>query len=164
MEKGATIDAAGWDRLRKCLAEATVKHVKVGVLAAHGGNEKREGGITMVELAAIHEFGSPKANIPERSFIRRTFKLKKRQMAEVSQKLARGLLTEKITVERAYAILGAWGAAEVKKTIVDHKVRPLTSKATNRAKNRRAGKPPGAKTTTLIDTGRMMNSITFQVE
>ncbi len=161
---GATIDDAAWKRLRKQLAEATVKHVRVGVLAAKGGSARTESGITRVELAAIHEFGSPAANIPERSFIRATFRKNRRELTEVTRKLARGLLAGKISVPHAYAILGEWGAAEVKKFIVDKKVRPRTTDATNRAKNKRAGKPPGADTTTLIDHGRLMNSISYVVE
>lgn len=43
--------------------------IKVGVL---GKSPKRPDQINAVKLASIHEFGCPKRNIPERSFIRKT--------------------------------------------------------------------------------------------
>ena len=49
--------------------------VKVGILGSDGSNQVKNddnelGKITMATLGAIHEFGSTKANIPARSFIR----------------------------------------------------------------------------------------------
>lgn len=49
--------------------------VKVGILGSDGSKQVKDddnelGKITMATLGAIHEFGSPKVNIPARSFIR----------------------------------------------------------------------------------------------
>lgn len=135
--------------------------VKVGVLASRGGNAQhvdadgKATGITMVELAAIHEFGSPAANIPERSFIRRTFIEKQDALAGVIAKLARGVVTEKITLERALNVLGAWGAAEVKKTVTlgAHIPPPLQPETVARKKSNRP----------LVDTGRMVDSVQWEI-
>ena len=49
--------------------------IKVGILGSNGSKQAKNddnelGKITMATLGAIHEFGSVKANIPARSFIR----------------------------------------------------------------------------------------------
>jgi hypothetical protein len=134
--------------------EARESHVKVGVLASKGGKADHDG-ITMIELAAIHEFGSPAAGVPERSFIRRTFKEKERELSRVCAALARDYITGKVSLERALNQLGAWGAAEVKKTVtVGDGVPPPNADSTKRRKG--SDRP-------LVDTGRMIDSVTWQV-
>jgi hypothetical protein len=136
-------------------------HVKVGVLSNGTGVG---GGIGVVELAAIHEFGSPAANIPERSFIRRTFHAKVGVLHTVIGNLAKKVVAQELTMSMALNQLGALGASWVKSTITNHEVTPKTSVATDVAKNRRAGRPDNASTTTLVDTGRMLNAITWAVK
>lgn len=63
------------ENLKKALAELGKNiSVKIGILGADGSkkimnDKKKIGKITMATLGAIHEFGSPKVNIPARSFI-----------------------------------------------------------------------------------------------
>ncbi len=142
------IDDSVWQKLRRRI-EGLDAHARVGVLAGAGG-----GGFDMVALAATHEFGSPTRGIPERSFIRRTFQLKEKELATLTRKLAKAVLLGKMTEQKALDILGTWGASEIKKTIADNKVTPPTSDATNERKG---------SDTTLEDTGRLMNSITHVV-
>lgn len=136
-------------------------HVKVGVLSNGAG---APGQIGVVELAAIHEFGSPAANIPERSFIRRTFHDRTADLQRVMGNLAKLIVAEKLTMEQALNQLGGLGAAWVKATIVEGRVEPKSKRETDVRKNRRAGKPDNAPTTTLVDTGRMMNALTWAVQ
>lgn len=137
-------------------------HVKVGVLS--NGAPTAPGKISVVDLAAIHEFGSPAAGIPERSFIRRTFHDRHGDLVRVIGNLAKKVVAEEITMEIALNQLGAVGAAWVKATIVEGRVEPKTTEATDVAKNRRAGKPDNAPTTTLVDSGRMMNALSWAVQ
>lgn len=60
-------DKAKLDNLKKFIDEN--HYVKIGVLAK---SEKRNDGFDAVKLAAVHEFGSTKRHIPERSFLRKT--------------------------------------------------------------------------------------------
>ncbi len=148
-------DTKIWDQLVKKIGEAANRHVKVGVLASKGGLADHDG-ITMVELAAIHEFGSPAANIPERSFIRKTFILRRKELAEMTRKLAKQIITKDMPVDKALDILGAWGAAQVKKTVTTgDEIRPPLKKATI---DRKGSSRP------LIDTDRLINSVQWEVE
>ena len=112
-----------WQRLQRALllesAAAKESHVKVGVLAQKGGKEAAEGGdITMIELAAIHEFGSPAAGIPQRSFIRSTFARDEnhRALKELAAKLTTQVI-HGMKLERALGLMGAWAVARIRETI-----------------------------------------------
>lgn len=148
------IDKKPLDKLRRVLRKQGV--VRVGVLAAKGGSAPHGGDpLTMVELATIHEFGSPAANIPERSFIRRTFENRRADVEKITGRLSEKILRGEMTVGRALALLGEWGAAEVKKTItVGNQITPDIQDAT---KARKGSDRP------LVDTGQLVNVISYQV-
>lgn len=132
---------------------AQESHVKVGVVGP-GANESVEG-MTMVELAAIHEFGAPRAGIPERSFIRRTFAAKQEETGRVTALLAKRLLAGEFTLEKALNVLGMWASTAVKKTITEGDgIPPPLAPATVAAKG--SSRP-------LVDTGRLLQSISWQV-
>lgn len=149
------VDTKIWDRLRAKLPEDA--HVKVGVLtnAKHPGS-----GISMLELAAIHEFGSPAAGIPERSFIRATF-----ERAEVEAKLqafagrlAKAVVDDKLTWQQALGQLGAWATSQIKMTIKQR----LTDGPEDQA-NRPSTIAKKGSDLPLVDTGRLINAITWIV-
>ena len=147
-----------WDELRKKLSADA--HVKVGVLAGAGG-EDMHGDITMIELAAIHEFGSPAAGIPERSFVRSTFERKEVSdaMAQLCGKLANAIITDKMAPAQALGLLGQWGTAEIRRTIAERLTvgpDPQENAASTIARK--------GSTTPLVDTGRLVNAITSSVE
>ena len=110
----------------------------------------------MVELAAIHEYGAPKAGIPERSFIRRTFNEKQKQLKSVVGKLATDVVEREKSVESALDQLGAWGAAQVKNTITRGKGVPPPNAPETVAK-KGSSRP-------LVDTGRLVDAIQWEVE
>lgn len=138
-------------------------HVKVGVLASQGGTATAATvgpgtPITMVELAAIHEFGSPAAGIVERSFIRSTIARKEQELSDVCAKLARGVVTQKMPVKKALGILGQWVTAQIKATIVERKTEGPEAQENFLSTVLRKGSD-----TPLVDTGRMINAITYEV-
>ena len=130
---------------------------RVGVLAEKGGSVTQQGSdLTLVELAAVHEFGSPAANIPERSFLRSTFRERSaKALASMVAKITKAILANKVTVKQGVNMLGAWGATEVKNTITQTEIPPPLKPATIAAKG---SKRP------LVDTGQLLNSITWVVE
>ena len=142
-----------WRKLKSRLAMLGRKDasVKVGVLEGSG---EHDGGFSMVELAAVHEFGSPANNIPSRSFIRATFVNNREEAARVLQRLAKGIVTNKLEVDQALGVLGLWGANAVKRYITSGKVVPPLKPATIARKG--SSKP-------LVDTGQLVNSITWKV-
>lgn len=158
MAQKPKLDDRAWKELRRKVIEmAAGSRVKVGVLSEAGGDkEHNDDGITLVELAAIHEYGSPAANIPERSFIRRTFSEKAEELAKMQEKLVAAIVNRKMDVRTALEALGQWGAAEVKKTIKTgpHIPPPLKKKTADRKGSDRP----------LVDTGLLANSVTHVVE
>ncbi len=143
-----------WRQLKKLIAKSDVSAVRVGVLAEKGGSKEHdsESGATILEIATIHELGAPKAKIPERSFIRRTFKSKARQLARFKGRVAQLIIERKLTVAQGLDVIGAWGAEQVKQTITSGAhIPPPLKPATEAAKG---------STRPLVDTGRLANSIT----
>jgi len=155
------LDDRAWRNLIRKLEAADHTGVRVGVLVSgKGGDEHKDAdgkgsGKNMVEIAAIHEYGAPKANIPERSFIRRTFIVKRRQYATMTNKIARAMILRNLPVKTALELLGQWGAAEVQKTITTgaHLRPPLKPATVARKKSSRP----------LFDTGQLARSITYAV-
>lgn len=144
-----------WRSILKRVEKADGPHVQVGVLASKGGSADHDG-ISMVELAAVHEFGAPGAGIPERSFIRRTFHEKRKELGAITGRLAKQVLTKSLEVPRALDMLGAWGANEVKNTIAKGPHIPPPLKPATIA--RKGSSRP------LVDTGRLLNSIQWEVK
>lgn len=146
------VDDAKWRKLVAHVAEVATQVAKVGVLQ---DGSVDEGGMSMVELAAIHEFGAPGANIPERSFIRSTFAAKQRQAASMAERLAKAIVLKGMPVRQALGLMGAWGAAEVKRTITTGDGVPPPLKPATIARK--------GSTRPLVDTGRLLASITWEV-
>lgn len=150
-----TVNDSPWRKLLKRLDDLDKLRVRVGVLASKGANTAANGDITLVELAAIHEFGSPAANIPERSFIRSTFQIRRfNALQTICATLLKAVTNGTMDVRKALNILGQWGANEVKNTITEIDISPPLAQSTIDAKG--SSKP-------LIDTGRMMNAISSEV-
>lgn len=160
-----TVVTTVWERLQRSLAinskAAQESHVLVGVIAAKGGDEPAaDGGITMIELAAIHEFGSPEAGIPQRSFIRSTFNRNdvRREMGELAGKLVTKVI-HGMKLQTALGLMGAWGTAQIKNTINNR----LTTGPENQELKPATIKAKGS-TLPLVDTGRLINAIQWLVK
>lgn len=151
---------AKWVKIRRAVERAGNAHVKIGVLASKGGNEQATSGdISMVELAAIHEFGSPAAGIQQRSFIRSTFKVHKtKELEAFTRRLALEIIDKETPIETALAKLGTWGVAQVKNTIKSRQTVGPEEQANAPSTIARKG-----SSTPLVDTGRLINAISFEV-
>lgn len=160
------------DRVMKALAKKlgalAAKTVRVGVLSSEGASNSHDshkgqtGGpgsedFSMIELAAVHELGSPAAGIPERSFIRATFEDPETiaDQKKVSEKLARRIVFGKLQIDEALGILGLWGVSKVKNAISEKKIKQGLSPDTVAKKK---------STTALVDTGRLINAINHVVD
>lgn len=99
------------------------------------------GKATVVEIAIFHEFGT--VNMPERSFIRSSFDERKRENESLTRRLAFRIYGG-MSVEKALDILGIKIINDQKRKIQSN-IPPITKEGG----------------TMLIDTGQMINSITF---
>jgi hypothetical protein len=160
MSAKSRVNLAAFRRLHarvKAAAAAKTK-LKIGVLTGSGTEPGSE--ITLVELAAIHEFGSPAAGIPERSFLRKTFQLQREEIKAMTEKLAKRFLEDKIELNDALGLLGQWLVARVRETITNQLVTPRLSES---EAGRRTIKRKGSSVT-LIDTGHLINAISYEIK
>lgn len=150
-------DTTIWDKIMAAVRSMKTAHVKVGVMASAGETENGE--FTLAELAAVHEFGSPANGIPERSFIRSTFRERGSELEVVTKKLAKQVL-DGGSVHDALSKLGLWGATAVRSQITSQRVRPqlVESEAGRRTIARKGS------SVTLVDTGQLANAISYEVE
>lgn len=144
------INAKALEALERRIGQAYT--VKVGVLSNAGNHDH----ISMVELAAVHEFGSPQNHIPERSFIRATFNEKRSELERFVGAIVKRMFADKnMTPLIALNILGAWMAAQIQNKITQGPhIPPPLKPATVAAKG--SSRP-------LVDTGRLVQSITHEV-
>jgi hypothetical protein len=145
----------GMKEMMRRAREMRSLHVKVGVLQGKGAETSR-GGITMAELSAIHEFGSPAAGIPERSHLRSTVDQNQAEYRDLIRTLAEKFSDPnqgEAGVRQALNLLGAKVAGDVQKAISSG-IPPPNSPATIRRKG---------SSTPLVDTGQYRQSITWAV-
>jgi hypothetical protein len=151
-------DTRVWKELREKVRDVGRRRVKVGVI---GNEEADTGGVTLPELAAIHEYGAPGANIEARPFLGFTLTNRARDIVHLIEKLAEGILHDKISPDRALGVLGAFVAAAVKNSITSRLIRQELAPATVR---RRAGGKGQSDPTALLDSGQLLGAITWAVE
>lgn len=147
------LDDTKWRELAAKIAGVGKRIAKVGIVGTGASATSEEGGdATIVEIAAFNELGT--STIPERSFIRRTFETKAKQLGKICERAAKAVVTKGMEIDTALEVIGQWGAAAVKRTITSGDVTPPDAPATIAAKG--SSKP-------LVDTGQLVNAITYEL-
>jgi len=141
----------------KAILALAQKDVLIGVPEGAGEHEDAE--ITNAQLAYIHEFGAPAANIPARPFLHPGIEHAQGKITEQMKKAGQAA-TERDPkkVEKALNAAGLIGQNSVRAAITDGDFVPL--KPATVAARERAGHS-GDKP--LIVTGQLRNSITYVV-
>jgi phage gpG-like protein len=119
--------------------------VKVGL--PKGSNDYPDG-TSVIMVGAVHEFGSPARNIPQRSFLRATVESGRRKYRQLFKRLSKKIVDGEISKKEALGIIGLQVQSDVQGRITDGIAPDLKS---------REGTP-------LIDTGHLRQSIIFEVE
>lgn len=141
----------GWNKIARTVRAMTQNTVlDVGVFGSAA--PRQGGGLTNPEIAMVHEFGSPVANIPERSFLRSTMDTNRAKYTKEIQRIATKIFDGK-TAYAAMNLLGMRAANDVKNTIRAHVPPPLQPETVARK----------GSSTPLIDTGQVINSITWKL-
>lgn len=157
----------GWDRIKKLVDAEAEKdsYVKVGYLDDGGkGSETRGDDLTNAELGAVMEFGTEDKVIPARPHVRPTFDAKRDELARDARTLIGQILDGKMTVKRALGILGAKLASEIKKRVTaGDPIPPPNAPSTLQKKLSLTRKGSKKEPRTLIDTGRLIVSLTWAV-
>ncbi len=124
--------------------------VKVGVTA---DEDARLEGDSNVRLATIHEFGAPKANIPERSFIRATVDTHRKKYEKALKKAEEAAIKNPRTgsqlVKARLFQLGETAVADIQDRI-DSNIPPPLADATVASKG---------DDLALVDTGELRGAI-----
>jgi phage gpG-like protein len=119
-------------------------------------------GISNVELALVHEFGSPARNIPARSFIRAPFLRKRDEYMNMLRLLVSRTLTRNAhQTVKALGIMGQKISADFKASMPG--TPPPNAASTLARKLAKTRKGATGSPQTLVDTGRLLNSITYAV-
>lgn len=144
---GVTVDTSVWEAVRFNVDALGAAHVRLGVIGGPHGDDE----ISMVEIAIIHELGSPAAGIPERSFIRATLAEKRNEIVAFQAKLVKAVLIGRIGASQAHMMLGEKLVSLVRAKITEGEgVPPPLKQATI---DRKGSDRP------LVDTGLLIRAI-----
>lgn len=113
-----------------------------------------EDGTPVALVAAVHEFGSTARNIPERSFLRSSVRENIAKYIKINKGNLQRVVNGKIRMRHALELLGQVAAGDVKRTIRNGDFAPLQQATIDR---KGSSKP-------LIDTGMMLQSVTYEVD
>jgi phage gpG-like protein len=135
---------------------ASKASVRVGILS-DAPKKEREGAtgkLSLLEVAAVHEFGAPAAGIPQRSFIRATIDERADDIARLERALLAKVVSGEIALKSALDAVGAKVAGWIQQRIAAG-IEPALSPATVAKKK---------SSTPLVDTGQLRRAVTWLVE
>jgi len=143
----------GWNKINELFRKyATGKTASVGIQGIKASAD--HDGITNVEIGAIHEFGSPEKNIPERSFIRSTYTEQGKAIEQTMRKLAAQTVFEGKDPTKDIAMAGEEFRTKILSKI-NSSIPPALSDVTV---ERHKG-----ETIPLLNTKQMFNAITSEI-
>ena len=142
----------GFRKLLKKFNDMNEFTVAVGLFPEAGYEPGTE--ITTAQVGAVHEFGSKDGRIPQRSFIRGTVTEMTDEILAMQADHLSYVLAGTITYENALKRIGLTVKQRIQARIREG-IDPA-NKDTTIARKR-------GKSTPLIDTGHMLNSITYKV-
>lgn len=150
----------GWNRIQRQLKQLGGSYSKVGwPLGADPKKRPRSKRETISEVAtvaAVHEFGAPKRNIPERSMIRATFDQEKQTVFKKKLKAFDDVLAGNVSPKEALGRIGEYMVNKVQKRMKEG-ISPALKPQTIKAKTTKGGKVGFVP---LIDTAQMLQSLT----
>lgn len=131
------------------------KRVRVGILddAPKRTADGDAADLSLLEIAAVHEFGAPDLGIPQRSFIRATIDARTGDIEKLQKAVAGRVLAGGLTTEQGLHQIGA-KVASMMQAAINAGINPPLKEETIERKG--SSKP-------LVDTGQLKSSITWQV-
>ncbi len=139
----------GFSELKIRIAELDKLKAFVGWLES----AKYKDNVPVAGVAAVHEFGSPRRNIPPRPFFRQAIEANQAEWMELLKNGAKSILEGKATAEQVMELLGLKASADVKNSIVRLDSPPLSAETVKRK----------GHADLLRDTGLMIGTITHEV-
>jgi hypothetical protein len=140
----------GWQQIELNIKQLKGRRVKIGIM----GNESVEG-TSVVDYAIYNEFGTSRG-IPARPFMAKTADENREATVKIAEVMIGNVIDRKYNVDTMLGRLGAWYQAKVQMTIRNAKEWAVPNNpATIKAKG---------SSSPLIDTGRMVGSVRYEVE
>lgn len=130
--------------------------IKVGLPEKVGGAVHEGSDLTVAQIGAVHEYGSPENNIPKRSFIREPLINEEKKITKFIKTRFSLVGSNSMSGKMALEQIGNLGASISKKSFTDNNWEQVST-ATQKKKGE-------GKSSPLIDTGQLRNSITYVVE
>lgn len=144
---GAKVSQRNPRAIKDRIAAIKPLSVKVGVQGTEAN--RPHGKVTVVDIAAIHEFGL--GNVPVRSWLRGWYDAHEAEGMEKLRSGYRKVIAGELTVEVLGHALGVWAVASIQERI-SAGITPALKPATIEAKE---------SSTPLIDTGLLRSSVTY---
>lgn len=140
-----TDDDKQWAKLLQLAIKDQLMSVGIGFIDAGADG-------SVLQKAIWNEFGTKTS--PPRPFFAKAYEQNLDKLSEFAGKLADQILTSKITKEQALDKMGLWFANRVKASI---RSGDFAENAPSTIRQKGSSKP-------LIDSGQMMNAVTWQVK
>lgn len=138
----------GLDALERDMRALERHSVKIGIQAG----EDEQDGTDLLDIAIYNEFGTD--TIPSRPFMRQTADKQVENAGKVGERYLSMVITGTLTPIDAYKRLGEWYQGVQRQAVITG---PWTPNAPSTIKRKGSSKP-------LIDTGKMVNAIRYEVE
>lgn len=170
------IDFRAFDDLKRRI-NAGEHTVRVGVPSG----ETEAGGTSLTTIAYVHEYGSPSQGIPERSFLRAAMQENAKKYVLLNRSNLVEVLNKRMTVDQALGQLGEMAKGDVQRKIRNGDFKALDPKTIAARRRSRsngynksllrkvkkkevAGNAAGPIDRPLIDSGQLIQSITWEIE
>lgn len=147
----------GLSDLAKAINSISQKNIYIGVI---GNNSEHEGELNNAQLMAIHEFGTDDGHVPERAPIRKTMAKNGDGYGTMFEKAIMGVLEGKSDADIILNRIGAQVSGDVVKEIQAG----LTPDISDSTKARRIKGDGDEEMKPLIDTGALVQSISYEVK
>lgn len=148
-------DGRGGDLLSAAIAKLEASRVEVGWFPAA---KYEDSGTPVALVATVQEFGAE--HIPPRPFMRPTIANQSAAWSKIAEKLSRQIVRGEQPPGALAEMIGARVAGDVRKTITQITSPPLSEGTIAR---RRANKSGAKSVKPLIDTGRMLATLTHLI-
>ncbi len=142
--------------IKRLELEKSKAFVTIGIHEGEGSSEKKSNDnepakLLLIDVANFHEFGT--ATIPQRSFIRANDKLNFNKYVKIIREIKDKVIFENMTMKTGLSLLGEQIRLDVQARIRSG-IKPALLPATIRRKG---------SSVPLIDTGQLVNGITYKV-
>ena len=151
-----TQDNSGSEALEKLADQIKKSKIEVGFFES----AKYPDGTPVAYVAAIQEFGYPAGNIPSRPFFRNAIS-QNDGWKPLATKAMSAVVEGRIELNQALNQMGLKMAADVKDSITDGSYEALKQSTLDARQSRK--RTQGVASKPLIDTGQMLQSVTYAV-